>query len=60
MITRTQNNIYKPKHQYSTTLQPVTKPRIHPLPYSLEPHTITEAPKDPHWLDAMQKENSYN
>lgn len=57
MITHSQNNIYKPKHQYSTTFQPVTKSyNFHPLPPFVEPHTITEALKDPHWLDAMKKE----
>jgi len=48
MVTRSMNNIYKPKSLFM-----VTK---HPLPSSLEPTSVTQALTDPQWRAAMSSE----
>jgi hypothetical protein len=48
MVTRSMNNIYKPKSLFM-----VTK---HPLPPSLEPISVTQALTDPQWRAAMSSE----
>jgi len=48
MVTRSMNNIYKPKSLFM-----VTK---HPLPLSLEPTSVTQALTDPQWRAAMSFE----
>jgi histone deacetylase 1/2 len=48
MVTRSMNNIYKPKSLFM-----VTK---HPLPLSLEPTSVTQALTEPQWCAAMSSE----
>ena len=48
MTTRSQNNIFKPKHIYVTTKRP--------LPLSYEPFCVSQALKDPNWRMAMSEE----
>ena len=48
IVTRSMNNIYKPKSLFM-----VTK---HPLPPSLEPTSVTQAFNEPHWRAAMSSE----
>jgi histone deacetylase 1/2 len=48
MVTRSMNNICKPKSLFM-----VTK---HPLPPSLEPTSVTQAFNEPHWRAAMSSE----
>ena len=45
MITRSLNNIYKPKQFHV-----ITK---HPLPYAIEPSCVSQALGDPRWRQAM-------
>ena len=48
MVTRSMNQIYKPKQ-----LHAVTK---HPIPHSIEPSCVSQALRDPHWRWAMSEE----
>lgn len=48
MITRSQNNIYKPKNIFSATK--------HPLQENLEPSGVTKAMRHNHWRKAMSEE----
>ena len=54
MITRSRNNIYKPKRLDHTTLAPIIS--THPLPSTVEPTSIKAALADPQWLQAMRIE----
>ncbi|KAH9671391.1 retrovirus-related pol polyprotein from transposon RE1 [Citrus sinensis] len=54
MITRSRNNIYKPKQLDHTTLAPIIS--THPLPSTVEPTSIKAALADPQWLQAMRIE----
>lgn len=49
-ITRSQNNIFKPKTPFSLN---VSK---HPIPPALEPTCVSQAIKDSHWREAMDTE----
>ncbi|XP_041025526.1 uncharacterized mitochondrial protein AtMg00820-like [Juglans microcarpa x Juglans regia] len=48
MVTRSMNNIYKPKRLYLATK--------HPIPSTLEPTGVYQVLKDPHWCQAMSEE----
>lgn len=48
MTTRSQNNIFKPKHINVTTR--------HKLPEPIEPTCVSQAIREPHWRHAMSKE----
>lgn len=48
MVTRSMNNIYRPKRSFLVTR--------HPIQPSLEPNTISEALSDSRWRDAMSSE----
>ncbi|RVW72768.1 Retrovirus-related Pol polyprotein from transposon RE2 [Vitis vinifera] len=48
IITRSMNNIFRPKQLHTTTK--------HPLPEPPEPSCVSEALKDPHWRKAMSEE----
>jgi hypothetical protein len=48
MVTRSMNNIYKPKQVNTTTK--------HPLPSTAEPTCVGQALREPHWRLAMSKE----
>jgi hypothetical protein len=48
MITRSMNQIYKPKQFHV-----VTK---HPLPHAIEPSCVRQALCDPRWRQAMSEE----
>lgn len=48
MVTRSMNNIHKPKHLFMTTK--------HPMPSSIELTSVHQALKDPHWCQAMSEE----
>uniref|UniRef100_A0A5B7AA01 Reverse transcriptase Ty1/copia-type domain-containing protein n=1 Tax=Davidia involucrata TaxID=16924 RepID=A0A5B7AA01_DAVIN len=48
MVTKSQNNIFKPKQIHVTTK--------HPLLSSLEPTCVSQNLKDPHWRAAMSDE----
>ncbi|XP_019430787.1 PREDICTED: uncharacterized protein LOC109338103 [Lupinus angustifolius] len=59
MTTRSQNNIFKPKQILTTTK--------HALPENLEPSTVTQALKIPHWrqacsadFDALMNNGTWN
>ena len=48
IITRSMNNIFRPKQLHTTTK--------HPLPEPPEPSCVSQALKDPHWCKAMSEE----
>ncbi|KAL6320707.1 hypothetical protein AAG906_008707 [Vitis piasezkii] len=48
IITRSMNNIFRPKQLHTTTK--------HPLPEPPEPSCVSQALKDPHWRKAMSEE----
>ena len=48
MVTRSQNNIFKPKQ-----LNTITK---HPPAVFIEPTCVSQALSEPHWLNAMSQE----
>ena len=48
MVTRSQNNIFKPKRVFTATK--------HPLLENLEPSSVREAMKFSHWRQAMAEE----
>ena len=48
MVTRSMNQIYKPKK-----LHAVTK---YPIPHTIEPSCVSQALHDPHWRRAMSEE----
>ncbi|CAL2268722.1 unnamed protein product [Prunus armeniaca] len=53
VVTRSQNNIFKPKQLHTTTKQSLTQ---HPLPPTLEPTCVSHAIKDNKWRSAMSDE----
>ncbi|GKU85932.1 hypothetical protein SLEP1_g531 [Rubroshorea leprosula] len=50
MVTRSQNNIFKPKTLFHATKSPLSLP--------VEPTCVTQALKDPNWRQAMSEELS--
>ncbi|GKU98840.1 hypothetical protein SLEP1_g11779 [Rubroshorea leprosula] len=50
MVTRSQNNIFKPKTLFHATKSPLSLP--------VEPTCVTQALKDPNWRQAMSEEFS--
>ena len=48
VVTRSQNNIFKPKKIYTATK--------HPIPENLEPSNVREAMRFSHWRQAMDEE----
>lgn len=48
MVTRSQNNIFKPKRAFHST--------NHPLPENLEPSNVRQAMKYAHWRQAISEE----
>ncbi|GKV51641.1 hypothetical protein SLEP1_g58277 [Rubroshorea leprosula] len=50
MVTRSQNNIFKPKTLFHATKSPLSLP--------IEPTCVTQALKDPNWRQAMSEEFS--
>ncbi|CAL9001359.1 unnamed protein product [Prunus brigantina] len=53
VVTRSQNNIFKPKQLHTTTKRSTTH---HPLPLTLEPTCVSHAIKDSKWRAAMSDE----
>ncbi|CAL8165948.1 unnamed protein product [Prunus armeniaca] len=53
VVTRSQNNIFKPKQLHTTTKQSLTQ---HPLPSTPEPTCVSHAIKDSKWRSAMSDE----